>query len=76
MLRKERNKRNFALGGKKLSSLAMLALLTPLLTGCAPRIIIHPITGKDIYKGTADGDVCFSKLYLDEVMQVKIEKAP
>jgi hypothetical protein len=46
-----------------------------LLSSCAGRpLILYPITGKDIYKGTNEGDTCFSAMYLKEVMQVKIER--
>lgn len=41
---------------------------------CAPKVILHPITGKDIYDGKDKGDICFSAYYLDQVMQTKIEK--
>lgn len=52
----------------------ILALSTISLINCAPRITLHPLTGKDIYAGTVKGDWCFSAYYLDQVMQTKIEK--
>lgn len=43
------------------------------LTSCARNIILHPLTGSDIYDGKNKGDVCFSQYYLNQVMQVKID---
>lgn len=67
--------KNHVLAGKTLLRVAIFLALMPLLTSCGNRIIVHPITGKDIYDGKAAGDVCFSKMYIDEVMQVKIDRA-
>lgn len=55
-------------------NLVILLGLTVLLTGCVNKIILHPLSDNDIYDGKVKGDVCFSEKYLDEVMQVKIEK--
>lgn len=44
------------------------------LIGCAHKIVLHPISGTDIYDGKEKGDVCFSAFYLNEVMKTKIEK--
>ena len=47
------------------------------LIGCAPaKIILFPLKDKDIYDGKNEGDVCFSQFYLNEVMNVKINKHP
>ncbi len=53
----------------------MLAALIVLSTGCASKIVLHPLTDKDIYTGKNAGDVCFSQYYLNEVMKVKIENS-
>lgn len=45
------------------------------LTSCVNSTVIHPISGSDIYDGKNAGDVCFSKMYLDEVIKLKIEKS-
>lgn len=63
------------LDGKKLLKVAILVALMGQLTACAPKIVLHPLTGKDIYDGKDKGDVCFSAYYLDQVMQTKIEKS-
>lgn len=54
-----------------------ISLVLPLgLIGCAPsKIILHPLTGADIYDGTKKGDICFSEYYLNNVMKVKIENS-
>lgn len=51
----------------------MLAGLIVSSMGCANKLILHPLSGEDIYSGKNQGDFCFSKRYLDDVMQVKIE---
>lgn len=53
----------------------LLLCLTLLIAGCANKIILHPLTGADIYDGSKPGDICFSKLYLDEVIKIKIERS-
>lgn len=66
---------NYAKAGKKLLGLVILVGLMALSISCAAhKIVLHPITGKDIYDGKNPGDVCFSEYYLNEVMQTKIEK--
>lgn len=45
-----------------------------LLTGCASKTVLHPLTDQDIYDGKKPGDICFSEYYLDQVMEVKIER--
>ena len=42
-------------------------------TGCARNVVIHPITGTDIYDGKNPGDKCFSEAYIKEIMRVRIE---
>lgn len=57
-----------------LLSLVTLVVLMVALTGCASKkLVLHPLTDKDIYKGKVDGDVCFSEYYLNNVLQAKIE---
>jgi hypothetical protein len=53
----------------------ILILLMSLITliGCSRVVVIHPLTGKDIYDGKNVGDKCFSPYYLKEVMKVKID---
>lgn len=54
--------------------LLILTLVSqPFLISCANRLILHPITGEDIYDGKNAGDKCFSAFYLQEVINAKIE---
>lgn len=58
--------------------LLQVGILLPLLLlqiGCTNNIVLHPLTDKDIYDGKNAGDKCFSSYYLDQVMQVKIDKS-
>lgn len=49
-------------------------VITILLVGCASnKLIMFPITDKDIYFKD-NGDVCMSNMYFSEVLQAKIEK--
>jgi hypothetical protein len=36
-------------------------------------MIVSPIDGKDIYDGKNNGDVCFSKEYVETILEIKIE---
>lgn len=55
--------------------LVILVGLTLLLSSCASnKTVIRPITDKDIYHGKNPGDVCFSAYYIEQVLQVKIER--
>lgn len=56
-------------------SLVILAGSMLSWSSCARRPDTFVIDGTDIYKGKADGDVCFGKFYLDNVVQAKIENS-
>lgn len=57
------------------SNLAILVVSILLLTSCTNKLILHPLSGTDVYNGTNKGDLCFSSYYLDNVMQIKIDKS-
>ena len=54
--------------------LVVLAISILFLASCANnRIVFYPITNQDFYQNDR-GDYCMTEFYLNEVMQVKIEK--
>lgn len=53
----------------------VISLALPLFSiNCASKVVLHPITGTDVYDGKNKGDLCFSPYYISNVMQIKIEK--
>lgn len=51
-----------------------LGLMLSLL-GCSNKVMLYPLKDTDIYDGNKAGDLCFSEFYLNEVMQIKIDKS-
>ena len=56
-------------------SLAISLGFILLLSGCASKLILHPLQDADIYDGKNKGDICFSEFYLNNVMQIKIDRS-
>lgn len=57
---------------QKLLSLVILLSCLTALTGCAKKIVLHPVDGSDI---RMDGDwVCMSQEYVQEVMKARLDK--
>ena len=54
----------------KITTLAALTLLLIGLAGCSRKIVVHPITDKDIF--VEEDKICFSKWYFEEVMKAKL----
>ena len=51
----------------------LLILSMTSIMGCSPMIVLHPVTGTDMYAGKNLGDECFSQAYIHEIMKAKIE---
>ena len=66
---------NYSQVGTKLLKAAILLLLIVTLQSCGNKLVLYPLTDKDIYPGKNNGDFCFSQYYLDQVMKATIEKS-
>ena len=74
MRRKERSASSMQKRLLRLSSLVMSAALIICLLGCASkRLIFYPIQDTDIYFKD-NGDICFSEMYFNRVLDAEIKK--